>query len=146
MVSAHTDLHLGLDPRPDDIGLVGKLSAQTLVVLLPGVLFNQSLVALRHQLPDLQQPGDWWKHPSALILSRVAIIKMGTTQPVMNGETLFPPPFFFFFKDLLSALHSFHNTSSYSLTEYKNKSLMPLKLTKAWICFDWSCHTHFTLL
>lgn len=56
--SAHTDLHLGLDPGPDDIGLVGKLSAQTLVVLLPGVLLNQSLVALRHQLPDLQQAGE----------------------------------------------------------------------------------------
>lgn len=57
-VSAHTDLHLVLDPGPDDISLVGKLSAQTLVVLLPGVLLNQSLVALRHQLPDLQQGGE----------------------------------------------------------------------------------------
>lgn len=54
VVSVHTDLHLGLDPGPDDIGLVGELSAQSLVVLLPGVFLDQSLVALRHQLPDLR--------------------------------------------------------------------------------------------
>lgn len=58
VASARTDLHLGLDPGPDDIGLVGKLSAQALVVLLPGVFLDQSLVALRHQLPDLQRAGE----------------------------------------------------------------------------------------
>lgn len=35
-----TDLHLGLDPGPNHIGLVGKLSTQTLVVLLSGVFLN----------------------------------------------------------------------------------------------------------
>lgn len=72
--------------------------------------------------------------------------KDGNNATCNEWRNSFSPPIFFFLKDLLSALHSFHNTSSYSLTEYKNKSLMPLKLTKAWICFDWSCHTHFTLL
>ena len=57
VISAHTDLHLGLDPGPNDVSLVGELSAETLVVLLPGVLLNQSLVTLRHQLPDLRQAG-----------------------------------------------------------------------------------------
>lgn len=52
--AARTDLHLGLDPGPDDVGLVGKLSTQTLVVLLSGVFLDQGLVALRHQLPHLQ--------------------------------------------------------------------------------------------
>lgn len=65
--SARTDLHLGLDPGPDHIGLVGKLSAQTLVVLLPCVFLNQSLVALRHQLPDLQPAGAPRKNPNALL-------------------------------------------------------------------------------
>lgn len=60
-VSPRTDLHLGLDPGPDDIRLAGKLSAQTLVVLLPGMFLDQSLVPLRHQLPDLQQAEDRWK-------------------------------------------------------------------------------------
>lgn len=55
VTAALTDLHLVLDPGSDDVGLVGKLSAQTLVVLLPGVFFDQRLVALRNQLPDLQQ-------------------------------------------------------------------------------------------
>ncbi|TNN65622.1 hypothetical protein EYF80_024151 [Liparis tanakae] len=44
---------------PDDVGLVGELPAQALVVLLPGVFLDQSLVALRHQLPDLQQPYEY---------------------------------------------------------------------------------------
>ena len=46
-------LHLCLDPGADDVSLVGKLSAQTFVVLLARVFLDQSLVALRHQLPDL---------------------------------------------------------------------------------------------
>lgn len=58
VISARTDHHLGLDPGSDDIGLVGKLSAQALVVLLPGMFLNQSLVALRYQMPDLQNKGD----------------------------------------------------------------------------------------
>ena len=50
-----TNLHLGLDPGSDDVGLVGELSAQPLVVLLASVLLDQGLVSLRNQLSDLRR-------------------------------------------------------------------------------------------
>jgi len=39
-------LHLGLDPGPDNICLISKLSAQSLIILLTSVFFNQGLISL----------------------------------------------------------------------------------------------------
>lgn len=50
-----THLHLVLDPRPDDVGLLSELPAQALVVLLPCVFLHQRLVSQRHQLLDLHR-------------------------------------------------------------------------------------------
>lgn len=46
-------VHLALDPGSNDVGLLGKLAAQHLVVLLLAQLVGQRLVALRHQLADV---------------------------------------------------------------------------------------------
>lgn len=50
-----THLHLVLDPWPDDVGLLGELPAQALVVLLPRVFLHQRLVSQRHQLLHLHR-------------------------------------------------------------------------------------------
>lgn len=62
---ARSHLHLVLDPGADDVSLVGKLPAQTFIVLLSCVFLDQSLVALRHQLLDLS---DTIRHDSQMLV------------------------------------------------------------------------------
>lgn len=73
-----THLHLVLDPGPDDVGLLGELPAQALVVLLPRVLLHQRLVSQRHQLLDLNST-----HTHSVILMK----------PATLPPRLFLPPF-----------------------------------------------------
>lgn len=46
-------LHLSLDPGPHDVGLAGELAAEVLIGLLLGLLIQEGVVPLGHQLLHL---------------------------------------------------------------------------------------------